>query len=390
MSTWRQDDEDIHDLQAKSLQPTQTGGKCCQSSSQLLAVPAARKNFAVRRDRFGCLPGPKRLRTEVVRVSRKGDEPLGLEFDKMDPENLMVAKLTLPGLIATHNQKADSEKVVCPGDRIKKVNGKEALAEELIAMLDSEPKLTIVLQHCQELEHYIEKRGKPLGLELAVSEKATCLTVQRIEVNGLVAARNEASGDRQIRVHDKIVAVDGVHAPAPELMRKIKVGFYIHLLLPVHGRQGSDYKLARKLQQEEERNARRAAQGAQGAQGGQAPRPTSSRAGWQSAGSGRSLGGTGEGEAAQLSPEERRQRALEAAERRQNQIAGVSEKKVQEMRNKEQKDALLGKLAEHYARQKIEMPMGLHAASVEQLRQHWETVRKDRGREDAVLQSPAV
>ena len=58
MSTWRQDDEDIHDLQAKSLQPTQTGGKCCQSSSQLLAVPAARKNFAVRRDRFGCLPGP--------------------------------------------------------------------------------------------------------------------------------------------------------------------------------------------------------------------------------------------------------------------------------------------------------------------------------------------
>ena len=30
----------------------------------------------------------------------------------------------------------------------------------------------------------------------------------------LLQQRNEASGDRQIRVHDKIVAVDGVHAPA--------------------------------------------------------------------------------------------------------------------------------------------------------------------------------
>eukprot|EP00913_Durusdinium_trenchii_P029396 g27556.t1 len=36
---------------------------------------------------------------------------------------------------------------------------------------------------------------------------------------------------------------------------------------------------------------------------------------------------------------------------------------VQEMRQKEQKDALLGKLAEHYARQKLDMPMGLNAAS---------------------------
>mmetsp|Transcript_24115 Transcript_24115/g.45537 ORF Transcript_24115/g.45537 Transcript_24115/m.45537 type:complete len:160 (+) Transcript_24115:29-508(+) len=144
----------------------------------------------------------------------------------------------------------------------------------------------------------------------------------------------------------------------------------------------NDYKLARKLQQQEERNARRAAASAP------APAPAQrerQRSGWQTAGSGRSLGG-GDSEGAQLTQEERRQKALEAAERRQNQVAGVSEKKVQELRQKEQKDALLGKLAEHYARQKTDMPMGLQAASVEQLRQHWDTVRKDRGRDDAILQ----
>eukprot|EP00434_Breviolum_minutum_P020167 symbB.v1.2.017784.t1/scaffold1394.1/size200789/7 len=140
----------------------------------------------------------------------------------------------------------------------------------------------------------------------------------------------------------------------------------------------NDMKLARQLQKEEELNARRARQS-----GG--PKAKAAPNGWQTAGSGRSLGGETAGE--DLSAEERRLRALEAAERRQNQVAGVSEKKVQEMRQKEQKDALLGKLAEHYARQKLEMPMGLNAASVEQLKQHWETVRKDKGTQNAVLQS---
>ncbi|CAK9016456.1 unnamed protein product [Durusdinium trenchii] len=147
-----------------------------------------------------------------------------------------------------------------------------------------------------------------------------------------------------------------------------------------HPDTSNDQKLAQKLQREEERRAREARA---------APKP---KANWQSAGSGRSLGGQGPpGELGRdtstLSAEEKRQLALEAAERRQNQVAGVSEKKVQEMRQKEQKDALLGKLAEHYARQKLDMPMGLNAASVEQLKQHWETVRKDRGRDDAILQS---
>eukprot|EP00438_Fugacium_kawagutii_P003486 Skav218367 [mRNA] locus=scaffold2066:152858:154482:+ [translate_table: standard] len=98
--------------------------------------------------------------------------------------------------------------------------------------------------------------------------------------------------------------------------------------------------------------------------------------GWQTAGSGRSLGGQ--------VMESEKPRHVTAAERRQNQVAGVSEKKdlmfvvfcynlqVQEMRQKEQKDALLGKLA---------------SSSVEQLKQHWETVRKDRATQNAVLQS---
>mmetsp|Transcript_56920 Transcript_56920/g.133088 ORF Transcript_56920/g.133088 Transcript_56920/m.133088 type:complete len:319 (-) Transcript_56920:110-1066(-) len=103
---------------------------------------------------------------------------------------------------------------------------------------------------------------------------------------------------------------------------------------------------------------------------------------WETAGDGRSLGDA----EVQLSAEELRQKALMAAERRQNQVPGVSEKRVREMREKGQKEALLGKLVEHYAREKTEMPMGLHAASVQQLRKHWDNLRKGRGGMDLVLQ----
>eukprot|EP00931_Biecheleriopsis_adriatica_P124318 TRINITY_DN99450_c0_g1_i1.p1 TRINITY_DN99450_c0_g1~~TRINITY_DN99450_c0_g1_i1.p1 ORF type:complete len:157 (-),score=45.53 TRINITY_DN99450_c0_g1_i1:50-520(-) len=139
----------------------------------------------------------------------------------------------------------------------------------------------------------------------------------------------------------------------------------------------NDLKLAQRLQREEEKRAR-----AEGRAAGSTPQRSPSD--WSTAGAGKKLGGDDSEEVSQLSPQERRQRALEAAEKRQNTVHGVSAEKVQEMRAKEQKDALLGKLAEHYARQKLEMPMGLNAASLEQLKQHWETVRKDKGIEAAL------
>jgi len=75
----------------------------------------------------------------------------------------------------------------------------------------------------------------------------------------------------------------------------------------------------------------------------------------------------------------RRRLVADAPERRQANIPGMSLDRGFELREKRQKDELLGKLTEHYALVKVEMPMGLKAASasVEQLRTHWESVRSD-------------
>mmetsp|Transcript_52573 Transcript_52573/g.151571 ORF Transcript_52573/g.151571 Transcript_52573/m.151571 type:complete len:158 (+) Transcript_52573:111-584(+) len=129
-----------------------------------------------------------------------------------------------------------------------------------------------------------------------------------------------------------------------------------------------DEKLARQLQAEEDRRAL-----ALGAGGG--GRQQQHQADWGASGPGRQLGGSDAAADANLSAEERRLRALEAAERRQNNIPGVSPAKAAEMREKQQKQDLLGKLTEYYARRKMEMPMGLNTASVEQLRKHWEQIR---------------
>mmetsp|Transcript_29658 Transcript_29658/g.75505 ORF Transcript_29658/g.75505 Transcript_29658/m.75505 type:complete len:169 (-) Transcript_29658:92-598(-) len=149
-----------------------------------------------------------------------------------------------------------------------------------------------------------------------------------------------------------------------------------------------DEKLARRLQQQELQH-----QDVRLPVPPRAPRATllgaqhQQRRDWGAAGPGYSLdekqvaGADASGDfgvqGAAQSAEERRQRAIEAAERRQVPEANVSEARAAALRERRLKDDLLGKLAEHYARKREEMPMGLNAASVQQLKRHWESVRSD-------------
>merc|ERR1719221_133426 len=127
--------------------------------------------------------------------------------------------------------------------------------------------------------------------------------------------------------------------------------------------QRTDEALARRMQQEEDRA------------GGQQPqRQQRGGENWGTAGGGTQLGGGNSGR--ELTPEEKRQAAVEAAERRQQNLPGLSQEKSMELIERQRKDELLGKLTEHYQKQKLEMPMGLNAASADQLKKHWDTVRQ--------------
>jgi len=95
---------------------------------------------------------------------------------------------------------------------------------------------------------------------------------------------------------------------------------------------------------------------------------------WDTAGPGQQLGSGAASDPS--SSGERRMKAVQAAQQRQVSIPGISEDRAKELTERQQKDELLGKLAEHYNKQQLEMPMGLNAATAEQLRRHWEVVRR--------------
>eukprot|EP00929_Paragymnodinium_shiwhaense_P041929 TRINITY_DN2177_c0_g1_i1.p1 TRINITY_DN2177_c0_g1~~TRINITY_DN2177_c0_g1_i1.p1 ORF type:complete len:161 (+),score=57.63 TRINITY_DN2177_c0_g1_i1:119-601(+) len=128
-----------------------------------------------------------------------------------------------------------------------------------------------------------------------------------------------------------------------------------------------DYDYARRLQEEEDRR--------EGGGAAQASQPPPRKQDWSSAGTGQALGGGADTTAD--GAEARRQRALEAAEKRQNQVKGISEDKVVEMREKQLKAEYLGKISEFYNSRKLEMPMGLNAGSAEQLKRHWDALKKN-------------
>ncbi|CAD7927327.1 unnamed protein product [Amoebophrya sp. A120] len=135
-------------------------------------------------------------------------------------------------------------------------------------------------------------------------------------------------------------------------------------------RTHDDAALARRLQQEELRNAN---QPLIPNQRGGPPPPNNGRGGSRGGsnafvGQGQLLGGDVQAKAA----EDRRQLQLEAAEARAKATAGrggVSEKRAKELEEAQVKDDLIGKIQAYCAMRKKEEPMGLRLASVPQLQE---------------------
>mmetsp|Transcript_61494 Transcript_61494/g.116225 ORF Transcript_61494/g.116225 Transcript_61494/m.116225 type:complete len:162 (-) Transcript_61494:265-750(-) len=144
----------------------------------------------------------------------------------------------------------------------------------------------------------------------------------------------------------------------------------------------ADFALARRLQAQENALARQQAPRGAGESRRHDPPVLLGKSkhdwGTGTAGQGKRLGG---GEAAAtdsgVDTEELRRRALDAAERRQKGAPGISEQRAASMQERQKKQERLGKLQEYYQRKKIEMPVGLNAASAEQLKKYWDKLRAD-------------
>ncbi|CAE8700997.1 unnamed protein product, partial [Polarella glacialis] len=98
-------------------------------------------------------------------------------------------------------------------------------------------------------------------------------------------------------------------------------------------------------------------------------------------GEGHALGGSGKADP--------RAAALAAAEQRQASALshGVGEAKVKQLREREQREALLKKVTEVYTRRKEEVPFAMQSISLDALQKHWEHLQRPVAVESASSQS---
>eukprot|EP00931_Biecheleriopsis_adriatica_P063412 TRINITY_DN3839_c0_g1_i1.p1 TRINITY_DN3839_c0_g1~~TRINITY_DN3839_c0_g1_i1.p1 ORF type:complete len:154 (+),score=37.48 TRINITY_DN3839_c0_g1_i1:101-562(+) len=137
-------------------------------------------------------------------------------------------------------------------------------------------------------------------------------------------------------------------------------------------RQLTDFEIAQRLQAKEDAQARLS----QTRVPAQPPRNAPRRSDWGTGATGQRLGGQSEAlTAAGDEAAERRRKALEAAERRTAAQPGVTKERAAELARQRQREELLGRVIEQYHRLGEDMPMGLNAASAEQLRKHLDNLR---------------
>eukprot|EP00930_Biecheleria_cincta_P102730 TRINITY_DN94543_c0_g1_i1.p1 TRINITY_DN94543_c0_g1~~TRINITY_DN94543_c0_g1_i1.p1 ORF type:complete len:194 (-),score=53.78 TRINITY_DN94543_c0_g1_i1:189-770(-) len=89
----------------------------------------------------------------------------------------------------------------------------------------------------------------------------------------------------------------------------------------------------------------------------------------------------------QPSKEERRRLQLEAAEKRQLTVQGVSPEKVAELMERQKKADMLGKIKELCEQRKLDMPLGVGACSAKHLRDLLDQLR---GQGAAAIRSPPL
>eukprot|EP00931_Biecheleriopsis_adriatica_P063952 TRINITY_DN38828_c0_g1_i1.p1 TRINITY_DN38828_c0_g1~~TRINITY_DN38828_c0_g1_i1.p1 ORF type:complete len:258 (+),score=42.47 TRINITY_DN38828_c0_g1_i1:51-824(+) len=144
----------------------------------------------------------------VVKLDKSSGDPIGVTLDKADRLNLILISVD-KGLLKT--QIAETGVAVKPGFRIAKVNGVSGFAEDLVeALIDSQGELEIEFEPFTERTLSIFKRGKKLGVALALGKQGLWVTVSKIEADGAVPDFNRTSTEeKRVKVHDKIISVDG-------------------------------------------------------------------------------------------------------------------------------------------------------------------------------------
>mmetsp|Transcript_75881 Transcript_75881/g.245736 ORF Transcript_75881/g.245736 Transcript_75881/m.245736 type:complete len:344 (-) Transcript_75881:105-1136(-) len=155
-----------------------------------------------------------------VSIDNDPKKPIGASFDSQDGTTLQVSKVDA-GLLDGSGLQV--------GDFIVKANAVEGSSAKLAKELKKKGPLELSARRPQEFCVAFQKKDpKKFGLEVA--KKSTCLVVTKVAA-GPVQAWNEANPEQEVKLGDRVVAVNGAEGKAANLLTRFNKDQRLRLTL---------------------------------------------------------------------------------------------------------------------------------------------------------------
>mmetsp|Transcript_5826 Transcript_5826/g.10492 ORF Transcript_5826/g.10492 Transcript_5826/m.10492 type:complete len:250 (+) Transcript_5826:81-830(+) len=139
---------------------------------------------------------------------------IGLQLEVADPQLCLVAAVKGDGMVAQWNATSALQQVVS-FDRLLKVNGETGTASELVAKACASRRLVLSFQRPRSFQVRIHRKGRPLGLRIAVnSERTSSIAVSQVEADGAVEDWNRRHPSLALQQGDRILDVLPAGEPA--------------------------------------------------------------------------------------------------------------------------------------------------------------------------------
>eukprot|EP00931_Biecheleriopsis_adriatica_P120501 TRINITY_DN95629_c0_g1_i1.p1 TRINITY_DN95629_c0_g1~~TRINITY_DN95629_c0_g1_i1.p1 ORF type:complete len:589 (+),score=93.63 TRINITY_DN95629_c0_g1_i1:129-1895(+) len=167
-------------------------------------------------------------KTFDIVLIRESNKQAGMSLDTSSETLTVVNRVSEGGLLAAWNSTCkDADCIVKPLDRLIAVNGFAGTAKEMVKRIKGKEKqLKLTFERPAERVVSVDKSGGPLGVALSDDESVdtkACLRIEEVMEGGLLQKWNEtAPADKQVRPHDRIIAVNGVTDSSAEIRQMLE------------------------------------------------------------------------------------------------------------------------------------------------------------------------
>jgi hypothetical protein len=157
----------------------------------------------------------------TISISREEGVPLGIELDESDGYSVRLTEIDASGSFAAWNKLHHSTEQVKRGDHIVAVNGVRGTASGILQRMRQAKELEIELHRPATYTVQITKNPGGLGIETRQAQHSRSLMVSHLVGTGAVKDWNDSGQDKKVRLHDRIVKVNGCAGTVEELTEKI-------------------------------------------------------------------------------------------------------------------------------------------------------------------------